>query len=111
LASIRSSFGLQRAAAVAIFAVADRIAGERLAVEQGAVVAIADRITDKPRRKKTFLLTYDEDGEPVIEEVTDQPEPADGNLVEAPPIDEEPAKVPEATSGNFNDVFGSIEGA
>jgi hypothetical protein len=48
---------------------------------QKALVAllpqVVDRFVDQPRRKRTIRLTYDEHGQPVIEEVTNQPEPAE----------------------------------
>jgi hypothetical protein len=53
-----------------------------------ALTALADRTADKPRRRnRTLRLTHDSDGEPVVEDVTDQPEPTDGNSAEAPSIE------------------------
>ena len=67
--------------------------------------ALTGRPAGKPqRRKRTIRAIYDDDGVAIGTEDIPDEVPAGTDVVDVPPIEEEPAP------GRFANVFGSIEG-
>jgi hypothetical protein len=68
----------------------------------------AEQPRTKPRRNRTIRVAGDEDGVMAAEDITEESMPGDGDPAQVPPTNDEPA--PATPAGNFEDIFGSIEG-